>query len=27
MISHNHTLNDITPSPEGIDVTERYVEA
>ncbi|WP_312505956.1 JAB domain-containing protein [Lysinibacillus sp.] len=27
VISHNHPSNDVTPSPEDIDVTERLVEA
>lgn len=27
VVGHNHPSNDVTPSPEDIDVTERLVEA
>lgn len=27
IVLHNHPSNDVTPSPEDIDVTERLVEA
>lgn len=27
IVGHNHPSNDVTPSPEDIDVTERLVEA
>lgn len=27
VVAHNHQSNDVTPSPEDIDVTERLVEA
>lgn len=27
IVGHNHPSNDVTPSPEDIDVTERLIEA